>query len=34
MVIVGSSVARAFGIVGVASLIRYRSKVDDPRMRA
>jgi hypothetical protein len=31
MVIVGSSVARAFGIVGVASLIRYRSKVDDPK---
>jgi len=31
MVIVGSSVARAFGIVGVASLIRYRSKIDDPK---
>src|SRR5262249_33744956 len=23
--------ARAFGIVGVASLVRYRSKVDDPK---
>jgi Uncharacterized membrane protein len=23
--------ARAFGIVGVASLIRYRSKIDDPK---
>jgi len=31
MVIVGSSVARAFGIVGVASLVRYRSKIDDPK---
>ena len=31
MLIVGASVARAFGIVGVASLIRYRSKIDDPK---
>jgi hypothetical protein len=31
MLIVGSSLARAFGIVGVASLIRYRTKVDDPK---
>ena len=30
MLIVGSSLARAFGIVGVASLIRYRAKIDDP----
>src|SRR5262245_10879441 len=28
MLVVGSSIARAFGIVGVASLIRYRSKID------
>lgn len=31
MLIVGESFARAFGIVGVASLIRYRTKVDDPK---
>jgi hypothetical protein len=31
MLVVGSSVARAFGIVGAASLIRYRSKIDDPK---
>jgi uncharacterized protein DUF4956 len=31
MLIVGANLARAFGIVGVASLIRYRSKVDDPK---
>jgi uncharacterized membrane protein YhiD involved in acid resistance len=31
MLVVGSSLARAFGIVGAASLIRYRSKVDDPK---
>jgi uncharacterized protein DUF4956/MgtC family protein len=31
MLIVGTSLARAFGIVGVASLIRYRSKIDDPK---
>jgi hypothetical protein len=31
MLIVGQSLARAFGIVGVASLIRYRAKIDDPK---
>jgi Domain of unknown function (DUF4956) len=31
MLVVGSSLARAFGIVGVASLIRYRSKIEDPK---
>ena len=31
MLIVGGSLARAFGIVGVASLIRYRTKIDDPK---
>jgi hypothetical protein len=31
MLIVGSSLARAFGIVGVAGLIRYRAKIDDPK---
>ena len=31
MLVVGASLARAFGIVGVASLIRYRTKVDDPK---
>ena len=31
MLIVGANLARAFGIVGVASLIRYRTKVDDPK---
>src|SRR5918996_5306430 len=31
MMIVGASLARAFGIVGVASLIRYRTKIDDPK---
>jgi hypothetical protein len=31
MLIVGASLARAFGIVGVASLIRYRAKIDDPK---
>jgi len=31
MLVVGSDLARAFGIVGVASLIRYRSKIDDPK---
>lgn len=31
MLIVGASLARAFGIVGVASLIRYRSKIEDPK---
>ena len=31
MVVVGASVARAFGIVGAASLVRYRAKVNDPK---
>lgn len=31
MVVVGSSLARAFGIAGAASLVRYRAKVDDPK---
>ena len=31
MLVVGSSLARAFGIVGAASLIRYRSKIGDPK---
>jgi len=31
MLVVGSSLARAFGIVGAASLIRYRAKIDDPK---
>jgi hypothetical protein len=31
MIIVGSSLARAFGIVGAANLIRYRAKIEDPK---
>ncbi len=31
MLVVGSSLARAFGIVGAANLIRYRVKIDDPK---
>jgi hypothetical protein len=31
MLVVGTSLARAFGIVGAASLIRYRAKIDDPK---
>lgn len=31
MLVVGASLARAFGIVGAATLIRYRSKIDDPK---
>lgn len=31
MLIVGASLARAFGIVGAASLVRYRAKVEDPK---
>jgi hypothetical protein len=30
MLIVGSSVARGFGIVGAAGLVRYRAMIDDP----
>jgi uncharacterized membrane protein YhiD involved in acid resistance len=31
MLVVGASLARAFGIVGAANLVRYRSKIDDPK---
>lgn len=31
MIVVGASLARAFGIVGAASLVRYRAKIDDPK---
>jgi uncharacterized membrane protein YhiD involved in acid resistance len=31
MLVVGSSLARAFGIVGAAGLVRYRSKISDPK---
>src|SRR5919198_5149845 len=31
MLIVGASLARAFGIVGAANLIRYRAKISDPK---
>jgi len=31
MLVVGSSLARAFGIVGAAGLVRYRAKVSDPK---
>ena len=31
MLVIGASLARAFGIVGVAGLIRYRSKIADPK---
>jgi hypothetical protein len=31
MLVVGSSLARAFGIVGAANLIRYRAKIEDPK---
>lgn len=31
MTIVGASLARAFGIVGAANLIRYRAKIEDPK---
>jgi uncharacterized membrane protein YhiD involved in acid resistance len=31
MLVVGASLARAFGIVGAASLVRYRAKIDDPK---
>jgi uncharacterized membrane protein YhiD involved in acid resistance len=31
ILVVGASLARAFGIVGAANLIRYRSKIDDPK---
>jgi hypothetical protein len=31
MLIVGNSLARAFGIAGAANLIRYRAKIEDPK---
>jgi Domain of unknown function (DUF4956) len=31
MLVVGSSLARAFGVVGAAGLVRYRSKIQDPK---
>jgi uncharacterized membrane protein YhiD involved in acid resistance len=31
MLVVGASLARAFGIVGAANLVRYRSKIEDPK---
>jgi uncharacterized membrane protein YhiD involved in acid resistance len=31
MLVVGASLARAFGIVGAASWIRYRAKIEDPK---
>ena len=31
MLVVGSSLARAFGIVGAAGLVRYRARIDDPK---
>jgi uncharacterized membrane protein YhiD involved in acid resistance len=31
MLVVGASLARAFGIVGAAGLVRYRAKVEDPK---
>jgi len=31
MLVVGSSLARAFGIVGAAGLVRYRARIQDPK---
>jgi len=31
MIVVGTSLARAFGIVGAAGLVRYRAKIEDPK---
>lgn len=31
MIVVGVSLARAFGVVGIAGLIRYRAKISDPK---
>src|SRR5256885_4229693 len=31
MLVVGSSLARAVGIVGAAGLVRYRAKIEDPK---
>jgi len=32
MIVVGTSLARAFGVVGAAGLVRYRAKIDDPKV--
>jgi len=31
MIVVGASLARAFGVVGIAGLVRYRAKIEDPK---
>jgi anti-anti-sigma factor len=31
MVIIGNSVARAFGVAGIAGIIRFRTPIDDPK---
>lgn len=31
MLVVGASLARAFGVVGIAGLVRYRAKIEDPK---
>lgn len=31
MIVVGSNLARAFGVVGAAGLVRYRAKIEDPK---
>lgn len=31
LIVVGANLARAFGVVGIAGLIRYRAKIDDPK---
>jgi uncharacterized membrane protein YhiD involved in acid resistance len=31
MMVVGSNIARAFGVVGAAGLVRYRAKIEDPK---
>ena len=31
MIVIGNSLARAFGVVGAASIIRFRTSVDDPK---
>src|SRR6266480_3289035 len=31
MLVVGTNLARAFGVVGAAGLVRYRSKIEDPK---
>jgi uncharacterized membrane protein YhiD involved in acid resistance len=31
LAVIGTSLARAFGVVGAAGLVRYRAKIDDPK---